>query len=113
MLNLNVNLERTHSLLSEVTSKAKTGNKYKTLYETRDRTMQIKKMYQIAKQKLNNVLDIQHAAKRVRRNLSTHRWKNTTVMDVLKCYNCMCGARRRAGGVRALLLFLVSCILLA
>ena len=27
-----------------------------------------------------------------------------------KCYNCMCGARRRAGNARALLLFLVMCM---
>ena len=27
-----------------------------------------------------------------------------------KCYNCMCGARRRAGSARALLLFLVTCM---
>ena len=30
-----------------------------------------------------------------------------------ECYNCMCGARRRAGGVRVLLLFLVTCIVTA
>ena len=32
------------------------------------------------------------------------------VTDVSKCYNCMCGARRRAGSARALLLFLVTCM---
>ena len=30
--------------------------------------------------------------------------------DVSKCYNYMCGARRRAGSARTLLLFLVTCM---
>ena len=34
----------------------------------------------------------------------------TTVTNVWKCYNYMCGARRRAGSGRTLLLFLVTCM---
>ena len=33
-----------------------------------------------------------------------------TCADISKCYNCMCGARRRAGSARALLPFLVTCM---
>ena len=70
MLNLKVNLERAQGLLIQVNHETQTGNKYETIYKRQGIELNtIKEMYQVAKQELNDVLDIQRASNRVKRTL--------------------------------------------